>query len=139
MRVVGFHLTRILAEKTTQKVIKKPSTSIEFTKLDKDKTDIFKEGEIIKIAFKYLVLYGEKEKDKDGNLEIEGEIILSVSKEESKEISKDWKKKKLPASLNMTLFNLILKRCTPKAIFLEDEVGLPMHTPSPRLQPKKEE
>ncbi|MBU0907393.1 MAG: hypothetical protein KKD18_07070 [Nanoarchaeota archaeon] len=139
MKIVGFHLTKISAARLEIKITKKPSTSIEFTKLDKDKSDLFKEGEIMRIAFKYSILYGEKESEKEGSIEAEGEIILSTSKDESKEILKDWKKKKLPAALNITLFNLILKRCTPKAIFLEDEVGLPIHTPMPRLQPKKEE
>ncbi|MFH1803100.1 MAG: hypothetical protein ABH864_06675 [archaeon] len=137
MRVVGFNLSQISAEKSSEKVDKKPSTSIEFTDLQKDKVDMLKEGEVIKISFKYLIVYGEQEKEKDGNVAIGGTVILSVTKDEAKDITKDWKKKKLPAALNMTLFNLILKRCTPKAIFLEDEVGLPMHTPSPRLGNKE--
>jgi len=34
---------------------------------------------------------------------------------------------------------MILRKCTPKAIHLEDEVNLPFHTPMPKLKPKEEE
>lgn len=139
MRIIGFNLTKISAEKTTERIVKKPSTSIEFIDVKEDKTDILKEGKIIKITFKYSVLYGEQENNKEGEVICHGDIILSVMKDESKEITKDWKKKKLPTPMNIILFNFILRRCTPKAIFLEDEVALPIHTPMPKLQQKKEE
>lgn len=139
MRVVGFQLKKISADKKVNIIEKKPGTSIEFIDLDKEKSDIFKENELLKITYKYAVVYGENEKESEGGIEIIGHIILSVDKDESKDILKAWKKKKLPEVLNINLFNIILKRCTPKAVFLEDEVGLPIHTPMPRLQPKKED
>ena len=139
MRVIGFNLTKASAEKVVEIVTKRPSTKIEFLELNEDKTDILKDGVIVNIAFSYSVIYDEQEKDKEGEVIFKGNIILSVSKEESKEINKNWKKKKLPAPMNIVLFNFILKKCTPKAIFLEDEVSLPIHTPMPKLQQKKEE
>lgn len=137
MRVVGFNLTKIAAEKTAESINEKPTTGIEFVDLVKEKTDLLKDGELIKVTFTHSINYGE-EKKKEGNVFFEGNISLSVTKDESKDIMKNWKKKKLSPSLNLSLFNLILRRCTPKAIFLEDEVGLPIHTPMPKLQPKKE-
>ena len=139
MRVIGFNLTKISAERISDKITKKPFTSIEFLELKEDKTDLLKEGKIVKLSFKYSVCYGEQENNKDGEIVFKGDVVLSVTKEESKDITKDWKKKKLPTPMNIILFNLILKRCTPKAIFLEDEISLPIHTPMPKLQQKKEE
>jgi hypothetical protein len=139
MRIIGFNLSKLSAERLSAKVSKKPATSIEFVDLKKENVDLLKDSEIIKIFFKYSVLYGEQEKERDGSVAIEGDVMISVAKEESKEITKSWKKKKLPGALNINLFNLILRRCTPKAIFFEDEIGLPIHTPMPRLQQKKEE
>jgi hypothetical protein len=139
MRVIGFNLTKILVEKISEKITKKPSISIEFLDLKEDKIDLLKEEKIVKLSFQYSVNYGDQKKDQEGEVLFKGDIVLSVTKEESKDITKDWKKKKLPASLNLILFNLILKRCTPKAIFLEDEVALPIHTPMPKLQQTKEE
>jgi hypothetical protein len=140
MKTIGFTLTKILAQKVNKKANLKPSTSIEFTDLTKDQASFLKEGEIIKINFKYSIVYEDesKKENPEPDISFEGEIILSVTKDESKEILKDWKKKKLPLSLNVSLFNLILKKCTPKAISLEDEINLPIHIPMPRLQPKKE-
>jgi len=143
MKIVGFNFSKISAERLSDKILKKPSTSIEFLDLQKDKVDLLKDSEVIKIYFNYSVNYDEQEKDKskdkDGEVVIKGDVVLSATKEEAKDITKSWKKKKLPATLNINLFNLILRRCTPKAIFLEDEIGLPIHTPMPRLQQKKEE
>jgi len=42
-------------------------------------------------------------------------------------------------SFQVPLYNLILKKCTPKAVHLQDEIGLPSHVPMPRLTPKKED
>jgi len=139
MNVVGFNFTKISAERITENITKRPSMGIEFIDLKEDKTDVLKESNIINLTFKYSIIYGEQEKDPEGTIIMKGNIILSVSKEESKEINKNWKKKKLPSPINIILFNLILKKCTPKAIFLEDEVSLPIHTPMPKLQEKKEE
>ncbi|MBS3076745.1 hypothetical protein J4233_00570 [Candidatus Pacearchaeota archaeon] len=140
MKIIGFNLTKISAERISKETIKKqPSTSIEFLDLKEDKTEFLKDEKIIKLSFKYSVSYGEQESSKEGEVIFQGDVALSVTKEESKNITKDWKKKKLPSPMNIILFNFILRRCTPKAIFLEDEVSLPIHTPMPKLQQKKEE
>ena len=139
MRIIGFNFTKISAEKITEKITKKPSMSIEFLELKEDKIDLLKEEKIVKISFKYSLAYGEQENDKEGEISFKGDIILSVTKEESRGIAKNWKKKQLPSPMNIILFNLILKRCTPKAVFLEDEVALPIHVPTPKLQQKKQE
>lgn len=138
MKVIGFNLTRMHAEKLVDRLSQKPVTSIEFTDLQKDKAELLKEGEVMKLTFQYIVTYGDSEKKKsvEGEVNFEGNIVLSVTEEESKDISKEWKKKKLPSVINLILFNLILKKCTPKAVFLEDETGLPAHIPMPRIQPK---
>ena len=83
----------------------------------------------LKISFKFLVEYLETEKKKDriADLEFEGTIMLSVDKEESKEITKEWKKKKLPDNLRISLSNLVLKKTAPKALTLQDELNLPSH------------
>lgn len=140
MKVIGFNLTKIAAEKKQQKITAKPNTSIEFTDIEKEKVDLLKDAEALKISFLYNTSYQDQEKkEKQGEIIFEGDIALAVSKEESKDIQKSWKKKQVPSSLNLFLFNLILRRCTPKAIMLEDEVSLPFHTPMPRLSQKRNE
>jgi len=139
MQVVGFNLIKISAEREKARVTSKPSTGIEFTDIEKEKVELLKDQEVVKISFKYLITYGDTEKKKQkpqGEVLFEGDIALSVTKEEAKEITKAWKKKQLPPGMNLNLFNVILRRCTPKAIFLEDEINLPFHTPMPKLSPK---
>ena len=140
MQVIGFNFTKISAERIKDKITAKPGTSIEFTDLEKEKVEILKDSEAIKITFKYSVDYDDSEKkdNPEGTVLFEGKIILSVLKDETKDIIKAWKKKKLPQDLNIFLFNLILRRCTPKSIFFEDEIGLPIHTPMPKLSPTQE-
>lgn len=138
MQVIGFHFTKVFAEKYEDKVTAKPTTSIEFIDLEKDNVDFLKDSEALKIKFKYVLSYEEsaKKNKSQGEISFEGKIIISASKEESKEITNHWKNKKLPTHINLNLFNLILKRCTPKAIAFQDEISLPFHTPMPKLGPK---
>src|SRR3989344_4166073 len=109
MQVLGFNFTKILAEKVS-KVTKPPVTSIEFIDLEKEKVDFLKETEAVKISFKYGLLYegntkGEAKEEqkeesegenKEGSVLFEGNVIISVNKDELKEITKLWKKKNLP-------------------------------------------
>jgi len=140
MQVLGFNLTKISAEKNS-KVTKPPVTNIEFIDYEKEKVDFLKDSEAVKIGFKYDLVYeGEtkKENSNEGQVLFKGNVILSVSKEEIKKITKEWKKKQLPDDVKVLLFNLILRRCTPKAVHLQDEINLPFHVPMPRIGQRKE-
>jgi hypothetical protein len=142
MQVIGFNFTKMSAEKM-QKLIKNPSTHIEFIDLESEKIDLLKDNEAVKVFFTYDLLYGEgkdtKKEDSDAVVSFHGNISLSVSKDEFKEITNSWKDKRLPSDMNVFLFNLILRRCTPKAVHLQDEIGLPFHVPMPKLTPKQTE
>lgn len=142
MQIIGFNLTKMSAEKSPEKHSSRPSIGIEFTNLEKEKVEILKEGEAIKLSFKHSIIYedaekkdSEKKKESNGSVIFEGIIILSVTKEESKEINKSWKKQQLPSNMNLALFNFILRRCTPKAVALQDEIGLPISVPIPKISP----
>lgn len=137
MRIIGFNLTKILAEKAqssspTQKI----NTNIEFINLDKEKIDILKDNDVLKISFKFSIFYTEsedKKESKQGEIAFEGNVLLSTNKEESKEALKSWKKKELPSGFKIAMFNVILKKCTTKALFLEEEINLPSHIPFPQV------
>ena len=144
MRVIGFNLTRMSATKTSE--FKSPyakNTNIEFTGLEEEKIDFIKDSDSTKVSFKFSVDYthSDKERKKEGkkigSVEFEGNIVLATSKEETKEIFKAWKKKELPMSFKVPLFNLILKKCSIKAVALEEEVGLPLHLPIPQFSPQQ--
>ena len=142
MKVIGFNLTKILVEKPAElKANFSVNNHIEFIEIEKEELDIVKDAEPIKVKFRYTVSYDSsdaKEKKKEnksdsGNLIFEGIILLALDKELSKEILKSWKKKEIGADFKLPIFNLILRKCTPKALDLEDQLGLPLHVPLPKI------
>jgi hypothetical protein len=72
-------------------------------------------------------------------IEIKGSLITLDEKDESKEILKDWKDKKIQESIRLPIINFIMEKCTIKAIELEEEMGLPIHLPMPKLSLKPTE
>jgi hypothetical protein len=144
MKVIGFNFTKILAEKTPEfKGPKSIDTNIEFTNFEKDKIDLLsQEGDVGKISFAYTLSYSDskdkkEKKDTEASIKMDGMIMLSISKEELKDLQKGWKKKQLPKGTQIPLFNLILKKCTPRALQIQDELNIPSHIPIPQLRPKQ--
>ena len=137
MKVIGFNFKKISSERI--EITERPSinTNIEFTEIDKEKVDLLKEMESLRVEFKCSWVYSAPEKKdspKQGEISFEGSVILAVEKEESKEILKAWKKKKLSPNFQAGLFNLILRRCTSKAVFLAEEIALPSPLPLPKIK-----
>lgn len=141
MQVIGFQFTKINAEKSPEfKRGVSNRMNIEFLNLEKQGTSIIPEKEGIIIKFQYSLDYYLQEKKKDeilANLKFEGDIIIAADKDESKDIFQAWKKKKLPDQFKIILFNIILKKCTTKALVLEEEINLPSHMPMPRVSPSQ--
>jgi hypothetical protein len=53
--------------------------------------------------------------------------------EEFKSIMDSWKDKKIPENMRLGIFNFIMVKCNVKALYLEDEMNMPLHVPMPRL------
>src|SRR3989344_494663 len=104
MQVIGFNLTKIHGEKLNNFSKPNINNNIEFINIEKEKIELLKEFEALKINFKYSLLYQSpeteksKEKEKQGEVCFEGNLILSVSEEEAKDFHKLWKKKEVPKS-----------------------------------------
>ena len=141
MQIVGFNLTKMMAEKSLPFKKANIINDISFTEVEKAQLDLLnKESEALKISFLYTLKYEDPAK-KDNQLAkllFEGFLVLSMAKEETKEIIKSWKKKQLPPNVHIALFNAILHKCTTRAVYMQDEIALPSHLPMPRLNPKQE-
>jgi hypothetical protein len=145
MNVIGFNFTKI----SSSRELRFPkgyeiNTNIEFINMERESITILKELDSIRIDFTYAINYTDEDPKKSkqlASIQFEGNILLTVSKEESKEILKNWKKKKPAASLKMAIFNLILKKCTIKALTMEEEIGIPPHHQHaiPQIRAKKKE
>ena len=136
MQVIGFNLSKVLAERSPDFTRSAINTNIEFSNVEKEKVDLLKDAEAVKISFKFSVIYEDREKKekKNGEVSCEGVIVLSTSKEEAKDFHKSWKKKEVPKDTMIPLYNVILKKCSLKALQLEDDLNLPPHIPFPQIR-----
>jgi len=161
MQIIGFYLTKISTSKSQNfKQVTNINTDVEFLNLEKDKVDFLKDAEAIRVSFKFSVNYyneqqfkqieneqkeskgknkKEDQTDKDGEVIFEGNILLSTNQEEAKNLLDSWKTKNIPDGIKVPIFNLILKKCTTKALDLEDQVSLPYHLQLPSIQLEQKE
>jgi len=136
MKVMGFNFNKINAQKEKKFKNGAIATNIEFTNIEKEKIEMLKESEAIRMDFKFSVDYKESKEQKSklfANIQLEGNILLSVSKEETKTLLDAWKKKQVPDNMKIPLLNLILRKCSLKSITIEEELNLPTHIPIPKL------
>lgn len=137
MRVIGFNFEKISAEKLSKNSGEiKVKSNIDVSEIKESKNGFFKsEEELVGIKFSFSLNY---EPD-FAKISFEGGILFSIDSKESKEILKQWNEKKMPENFQQMLFNLIWKKCTLKALQLEEELNIPLHTPLQNLQIKKKE
>lgn len=129
MKIIGFAFKKISAEKS-ENVPKdvKLNYNIELKEIVKDKIEDLNQ-EVLRIEFNFIVKY----EPKFGEISLHGYVLLSLDAEKSKEVLKKWKSKKVSDDIRIPLFNFIMTKCNIKAINLEDDIGLPLHVPMPRL------
>ena len=137
MNILSFNFVKINAERKLDFKHSSINTNIEFIDIEKDEIAALKASDVIKVNFNFIVTYSESKEDTKnpaGKVFLEGSLLLSADKEEAKELLDAWKKKELPENTRTALFNLILRKCSIKALSLEEELGLPYHLPLPKLQ-----
>ncbi|MDP3881539.1 MAG: hypothetical protein Q8Q31_01535 [Nanoarchaeota archaeon] len=138
MQVIGFNFTKLSAEKLPNfKTGKSVTNNIEFTDLEKQKIDLVKDTEVVKLSFRYSLAYKSEDKasDKEAEIIFEGFLMLSLKEEEAKNLLKSWKKKELPPNFRVSIFNLLIRKCAAKALSYEEELDLPTHISIPQLTP----
>lgn len=135
MRIIGFNLTKILVEKQEKFGEKlQVNQNINIKNIFEEKIPIT-ENKALKIAFNLSITYSEN----FAKMEFEGTILVLPEKDEFKKILESWKNKNIPETLRVPIFNFIMDKCNIKALYFEDELGLPFHMPMPKLtlEPKK--
>jgi hypothetical protein len=129
MRIIGFNLTKILAERQEEDGQGiRVDQNINIKDIKEEKNPITN-NKALKIKFTLTVTYS-----KDfGKIEFEGSIMTLPDEGEFKSIMDSWKDKKIPENMKFGIFNFIMNKCNVKALHLEDEMGMPLHVPMPRL------
>lgn len=157
MQIVGFNFTKISAFRSPDFRRGSLNTNMVFLDITEEKLPLLS-TKAQKVTFRFSIEYKspeakkeekpepakepkEEKKNLEAEIAFEGEIVLSVSEKETEKIQKAWEKKELPPEFNVFLFNMILKRCSLKALQIEDELNLPNHIPFPSLktEPKKKD
>jgi len=131
MKLIGFNLFKISIERKEKVEGElKIDQNIDIKDVSLDKIPI-SDKEALKIKFKFSINYS-----KDiAKLEFEGLLILLPEKDELKKFIQSWKDKQLPEELRIPLFNFIMNKCNIKALYLEDEMALPLHIQMPKISP----
>ena len=136
MKIIGFSLHYINAEKKQEQAKEKIEVKSNIAVDDISKTEIdFSKDSALKIDFTFSVTYSPSM----ANIDLKGSIILIDENNESTNILRDWKKKEFDSPLKLQLFNFIMDKCNLKALELEEELTLPFHIPMPKFSaPSKE-
>jgi len=129
-KLLGFQFDKILVEKDPEfkGKISNPSSDINIKSVEKHNISLIKEDSI-KITFSFTLKFGDL-----GKLEMFGNLVILLDEDSKKKVLEDWKTKKMPEDIRLTILNLILQRSSLKALHLEEEVGLPLHIQLPKLQ-----
>ena len=137
MRLAAFNFKKISIERLTDSFRNaKINTKINISDIEVIDSEVIREDEgLVSVTYSYEIDY-----DPDmAKINLEGRILLVVSKEKAKEIKESWKKNKMSEAFRITLFNIILRKSNIKALELEEEMGFPPHIPLPSLKRPKEE
>ena len=136
MKLMGFNFTKISVEKIGPLSKNwKIDTSINIESIDEVKNEMLKSKEaFLSIKFNYSINYVPQ----IANINLIGNITISMDSKLIKEILKDWKDKKIKNETKLLIFNAILRKANVKAIQLEEEMNLPIHFQMPSLKAKEE-
>jgi len=129
MKIIGFNLTRIHAERNDQ-VKNNVSINQNIDIKDLVEENINMAGEkALRLSFNLVINYS----DDLAVIELGGGVLIMPDTEERKKLLDAWKDKKIPEDLKIPLFNFVMNKCNIKALHIEDEMNLPLHVPMPRL------
>ena len=140
MQIIGFNLKKESIERFEQKQEKKDlkieiKTNIDITEIKEEKIDISKDKEVLGFRFNFDIIYEPKVAD----INFQGNVLLLITPEQSKDIQKKWKKQLIDDNVRLLIFNTILTKCNIRALQLEEDFALPCHVPLPRFVPQQQQ
>ena len=136
MQVISFNFEKIQAERKQAKGTQNMqiNSNINIKNITQEEISIVKDKPVLKFDFEFSVNY----KPEIAEIVFRGFSLVLVEKDESKDILKKWKNKKISEEVRLPLFNLILTKCNLRALQLEEELNLPTHIPLPRIKPEQQ-
>lgn len=129
IKLLGFNFNKLSVEKSSYPEGKiEVNANIDIESIEKQKLELIKD-EALSINFLFTVSYKEL-----GKVEIKGTMVLAIDPKLLKETLSKWKDKTLSGDFKTMIFNIVLKKCTVKALQLEEDIGLPPHMQLPQVQ-----
>ncbi len=137
MKILGLNFTKLNAEKfSVETKGVKIGTHIDLSEIREVKTDFFSSKEkVLGIKFSYEIDY----EPNFAKIKLTGNILASVDGQQSDKILEGWKTKNLPEDFRLSIFNLILRKSSLKALQLEEELNIPLHIAMPFLKKQESE
>jgi hypothetical protein len=130
MQIIGFNFDKIHAEKKKALQGKvEIKSNIQVKDISEEKVALIKDKDVLKFDFEFSIDYTPG----FAELILQGSILAIIEKDKVKEILKKWKSKKVSEEIRIPLFNLILTKCSLKALQFEEEFQLPPHIPLPKV------
>jgi hypothetical protein len=133
LRLIGFNYTKINVERDQKEGKISLKSALDIKEIKKSDIEALSLSSI-NVKFSFSLEY-----ENLGSILLEGIIALTGEKEFLEEIEKQWKDKKLSDDLKMIILNLIMQKCSLKALELEDEFNLPYHIQIPKLSLGKQD
>ena len=135
MTLVGFHYTKISAEKKkaiTGKV--NASNNLVLDKVQEAKLSGSASQKGIEFTFKFMVVF----EPGIGTVELQGKVVYMGTPAKVKESLDKWTKdKNLSPEILEEVYNSLLHRCNIEALLLSKEMQMPSHLPMPKVKQKK--
>jgi hypothetical protein len=134
MKLAGFNFTKIHAEKQKNQIKEiKIDSKINIANIELIKSDLINQKEsLLGVEFDYSIKYKNL-----ATLEFKGNLVLVLDSKDANKIIKDFKNKKISDDFRISIFNIIMKKSSIKALQLEEELNLPYHFKLPSLRPEK--
>jgi hypothetical protein len=134
MKLAGFNFTKIHAEKQKNQIKEiKIDSKINIASIESIKSDLINQKEsLLGVEFDYSIKYKNL-----ATLEFKGNLVLVLNSKDANKIIKDFKNKKISDDFRISIFNIIMKKSSIKALQLEEELNLPYHFKLPSLRPEK--
>ena len=134
MKILGLNFTKLNAEKfSVETKGVKIGTHIDLSEIREVKADFFSSKErVLGIKFSYEIDYEHN----FAKIKLAGNILVSTDETNFNKILEGWKEKNLPDDFRLSIFNLILKKSSLKALQLEEELNIPLHIAMPFLKPQ---
>ena len=136
MAIIGFNFDNISAERNKKldgNINIKQKIGI--TEISLEKLPLGKEEEVLKFNFEFLVDY----EPEFAKIHIRGHVLSLEDQKFNKEILDKWKKsKKVSQDMLNDIFNVIVSKCTIKALAISQDINVPPLIPLPKVQPAKQ-